>query len=427
MEKKTSRLPNFYTKSQVERLELLKNFSSLSQEDITLLERGLLTFESANRMVENVVGLFSLPFGIATNFIINEKETLVPMVTEEASVIAAASYGAKLARTKGGFTAKVSEPIMIGQVQLVRVPDSEKAVEVIKVSKRELLAYANEYDPVLVKVGGGVRDIVPRVLQTSRGVMVIVDLLVHVCDAMGANVVIGMAERIAGRLEKLTGGKALLRIVSNLAVHRTVKASAVWAKEDIGGEVIEGILDAYAFAQADPFRCATHNKGIMNGVDAVAIATGNDFRALEAGAHNFRGVSPTRGVVPPQRVEPLTHYYTNEDGDLVGEIEMPVVVGTVGGITKVHPGAALCLKILNVSSAGELGVVLGAVGLAQNFAALRALVDEGILQGHMKLHSKNIAITAGVPKDFVDRVAQQMVDEDNVSVGRAQEIYKKFL
>jgi len=377
MKNKTSQISGFHKKTHDQRLEMLEQFSDLSEEEILLLKvTSSFDFDLANRMVENVISSIQIPLGVATNFLINKKEYFVPMATEESSVIAAASLGAKLARETGGFQVEAAEPIMIGQIQLKSLKDFDLAEKIILEHKQELLALASSCDPVLIGVGGGAREIECRVLETPRGQMLLIHLLVDVRDAMGANIVNTMAEKIAPELERLTGGKVGLRIVSNLSSHRMVKARAVWSKEIIREFVLEEILDAHALAQADPFRCATHNKGVMNGIDAVALATGNDFRAIEAGAHAWAANKP------------LTRYHKNKDGNLVGELEMPLAVGIVGGVTQYHPMAKLSLKILGVSSSQELACVMGAVGLAQNFAALRALVSEGICQGHMRLHKQ---------------------------------------
>ncbi|HLC80126.1 MAG TPA: hydroxymethylglutaryl-CoA reductase, degradative [archaeon] len=409
---KTSKVSKFYEKGLKDRLAVLKEFADLSDEEVRQLEKyGALDFETANRMVENVVGAFSLPLGIATNFTINGKEYLVPFATEEPSVIAAASNAAKLSE---GFESIASEPIMIGQIQVVGIKDPKKAIENALACQKEILEKANLADSTLVKFGGGAKKIEGHEISTPRGKMAIFHLLVDVRDAMGANAVNTMCERISPLLEKITGGKVLLRIISNLAVHRTVKAKSVWKKEQLGEQAIENILDAYEFAANDQFRACTHNKGIMNGIDAVVIATGNDFRAVEAGAHTFASHSG--------KYLPLTKYYKDKNGDLIGEIELPLAVGLVGGATKTHPLAKINIKLLGVKSANELGQIIAAVGLAQNFAALRALATEGIQKGHMRLHAKNIAMTAGANAKSVERVAGQMISEGKISVSRAKEI-----
>jgi hydroxymethylglutaryl-CoA reductase len=413
---KTSKLSGFYKLSPEERLRVVKEFSGLrSEETTTLNNTGALGMGLANRMIENVIGGFTLPLGVATNFRINSRDYLIPMALEEPSVVAAASNVAKMARAKGGFTASATEPRMIGQVQLVDVANLAKAGKKIIASKNAILGLANEQDPVLVKFGGGAMDLEVRELDTRAGKMLVVHLIVDCRDAMGANAVNTMAEAIAPRLESLSGGRALLRIISNLAVHRLVRVKAVFAKDVIGGEeVVDAVLKAYAFAEADEYRCATHNKGIMNGIIAVALATGNDTRALEAGAHAYAALNGS--------YIPLTRYERNIEGDLVGEIGLPLAVGLVGGATTVHPAAKACVKILGVKTASELAQVMASVGLAQNFAALRALATEGIQRGHMSLHARNIAVMAGAEGTLVDRVAERLVAEKKIRVDRAKEI-----
>ena len=420
----------FYKKTYDERLKMVEDFCHRGggSGDFSLLRRfslfdmeGETLFDSTNRMIENVISVIPVPLGVATHFLINGKDYLIPMATEEASVVAAASYAAKLARPSGGFFVDTTPPIMIGQIQLKKIPDVRKAIGAIEKNKSELLKKANSLDPVLIRAGGGALDITLRPIETRRGPMLILHLLVDVRDAMGANIVNVMAEKISGDLKILTGGSVGIRIVSNLSLDRMVCVRAVWKKElllsTFGEDVIEEFLDAYEFACSDPFRCATFNKGIMNGVDAVALATGNDFRAIEAGAHAYAAIDGYK---------PLSSYYKNEEGDLVGELKIPVAVGIVGGITQCHPVAKIGLKILGVDSASELAAVIGAVGLAQNFAAQRALVCEGISKGHMRLHSKNIAMAAGASRGQVDLISEQMIEEDNISVGRAKELLEQL-
>ncbi len=421
---KTSELSEFYKKTLEERLSAIKEFAELSDEEIGKLKQfGALEFETANRMIENVVSSFQLPLGIATNFIINGKEYLIPFAIEEPSVVAAASNAAKLCRASGGFKAESDAPVMIGQILLVNSKEPEKAAEEIMRNKQKFIERASACDAMLVKFGGGAKDIEVRVVNSIRGKLIIVHLLVDVRDAMGANAVNTMCEALAPELEKIAGGKARMRIISNLAIYRKVRASAIWKKEELeksvkgimkGEEVVDAILDAYAFADADAFRCTTHNKGIMNGIDAVAIACGQDFRALEAGAHSFASISG--------KYKPLTKYHKNENGDLIGEIEMPMAVGLVGGAVKTHPIAQIAIKILGVKSASELACILASAGLAQNFAAMRALTTEGIQRGHMKLHAKNIAVLAGAKGNEIDIVAQRIAEEHCVKVDRAKEI-----
>ena len=418
---KSSRIAGFYRLSPEERLRLVREFAGLSDEEVEILRStGALKLEQANRMIENVVGTLELPLGIAVNFLINGKDYLVPMAIEEPSVVAAASNAARMARERGGFTASSDEPLMIGQVQLTDVGDLLKAKEAILSNQEGILRVANVQDPTLVRLGGGAKGLEVRMLDTEEGEMLVVHLLVDVRDAMGANAVNAMCEAVAPLLEELTGGKAYLRIISNLATCRLARAEAVFAKEVLGGEkVVDGIVKAYALAAADPYRCATHNKGIMNGIIAVALATGNDTRALEAGAHAYAAMGGG--------YRPLTAWRRTDEGDLWGMIELPLAVGIVGGATASNPVAKVCLKILGVRSARELAEVMASVGLAQNLAALRALVAEGIRRGHMKLHARNLAIMAGATGELIDRVAERMVVEGRISFDRAREVLGEFL
>jgi len=369
-------------------------------------------------MIENVVGTMPIPLGIAVNFLINRRDYLVPMAIEEPSVVAAASNAAKMARVKGGFFTSSTEPIMIGQVQTVGIDNPQAAKKAILAVKEEILKKANEQDPMLVSVGGGAKDLDVKVLQTSTGSMVITELHVDCRDAMGANAVNTMAEAIAPMIERLTRGRVYLRIISNLATKRLARARTVVAKEAVGGEeVVDGIVDAYAFADVDPYRAATHNKGILNGIIGVVIATGNDHRAVEAGAHAYAARSGRYGS--------LTVWEKNRNGDLVGSIELPMAVGIIGGATRVHPVAKIALKILGVKTAREFGEVLAAVGLAQNLAALRALTHEGIQRGHMSLHARNIAITAGASGELIDLIVERMVEERRVRIDRAKELLRE--
>ncbi|MBI2971152.1 MAG: hydroxymethylglutaryl-CoA reductase, degradative [Candidatus Aenigmarchaeota archaeon] len=412
-----SSIRGFYELPHGKRLQFLKKFAKLSNEEVRLLgHNSALGIRTAEMISENVVGTTQLPIGIATNFLVNGKDYLVPMAIEEPSVVAAASHAAKLARHAGGFTASSDEPVMIGQVQLVRVPDAQAAAKLVAEKRGEIMDIANRQDSVMVRLGGGIRDIGARVLKTKRGDMMVVQLLVDVRDAMGANAVNTMCEAVSPYLEELTGGTVRLRIISNLATRRLARARAVWSKDILGADVIDGILDAYAFAEADQYRCTTHNKGIMNGIDAVAIATGNDFRALEAGAHSYASIGGYHS---------LTNYETNDKGDLIGSIELPIASGIIGGTIRTHPIAKLSLKILGVQTAQELAQVMATVGLAQNFAALRALASEGIQKGHMSLHAKNIAVLAGASGKQIEKIAKRMASEKNVSVSRAKELLGK--
>jgi hydroxymethylglutaryl-CoA reductase len=416
----SSEISNFYKLKPEERLKAVSEFAKLDVAEANSIgSLAGLKLEVADRMIENVIGAIPIPLGIATNFLINGKDYLVPMAIEEPSVVAAASNAAKMARKLGGFRTSNTGPIMIGQIQTIGVSDPYRARNEILASKEMLLSKANEQDPKLVSVGGGAKDIEVRVIDTQRGKMVITHIIVDCRDAMGANAVNTMAEAVAPLIEKISHGKAGLRIISNLAVKRVVRSSVVLDKETIGGEeVVEGIMDAYAFADADPFRCATHNKGIMNGVIAVALATGQDTRALESGAHAYASIGG--------RYKSLTTYEVDEGGNLVGTIEMPFAVGLIGGASAVHPVAKASVKILAVKSAIELGEVMASVGLAQNFAALRALATEGIQKGHMKLHARNVAASAGATGELIDLVARKMVEEKKIRFDRAQELIKEL-
>ena len=415
-----SRLEGFYKLPREERLKLIAEQCGLTDEEVDALgdpgdvDKGVL-----ENMIENVIGFMPLPVGIATNFTINGKDYLIPMAIEEPSVVAAASNAAKGARETGGFRADATDPVMIGQIQLIKVNDPDAALVKIVGKKDDLIAEANSVDPLLVKLGGGMKDVLARKIRTITGDMIIVQILVDVRDAMGANAVNTMAEKLAPALEKLTGGKALLRRISNLATHRLGRSTATWTKEFLGGEeVVDGIIEAYSFAAADIYRCATHNKGIMNGISAVALATGNDTRALEAGAHSYACLHAAYA--------PLTQWRKGEKGDLIGTIELPIAAGLIGGATKSHPVARANLKILGVESSTEFAKVLASVGLAQNLAAMRALASEGIQKGHMRLHARNIAIGAGAPPEIVDIVAERLVKEGKIRMDRAQEIIEEL-
>ena len=423
----SSSIEGFYKKSLDERLGAIKEFAGLSSEEIALLKKcGALDFETANRMIENVYSTHALPLGVATNFKINGRDFLIPFAIEEPSVVAAASNAAKLCRDSGGFAADADKSIMFGQIQLVGITDFDSAAKKIGSAKKELIAFAKTKDSMLIKLGGGPTDLYAKAIETPRGKMLVVYLEVNVLDAMGANAVNTMCEALAPKLEELSGGKARLRIISNLATKRLARSKTVWTKKALeestggkinGAEIVEGVLDAWAFACGDPYRGATHNKGIMNGIDAVAIACGQDWRALEAGAHAYASITG--------KYLPLSKYSKDKNGDLVGEIELPIAVGIVGGATKTHPLAQIALKILGIKNAGELACVLASVGLAQNFAALRALSTEGIQRGHMTLHAKNVAVMAGAEGVLIDEVAAQMVSEKNVSTARAEELVKQ--
>lgn len=411
-----SEMPGFFKLPMSERLEVLQKIAGLSEEEARILANtGGLPGDVADRMIENVVGGITMPLGIATNFKINGKDYLVPMALEEPSVVAGASKAAKIARARGGFTVTNTGPVMIGQIQVVNTPTPEVAKAALLAKKAEILKKANDQDPMLVSLGGGAKDLNVKVLSSLKGPMLIAELIVNTGDAMGANAVNTMAEAVAPMVEEVTGGEALLKIISNLADRRLVRASAVFDREAMGGEaVVDGVVNAYAFADADPYRCATHNKGIMNGVVAVGIACGQDIRALEAGAHSYASRTG--------KYKPLTTWDKDSDGNLVGRLEMPMAVGLVGGAARTHPAARVAIKILGPKTAIELAEVMGAVGLAQNFAALRALANEGIQRGHMKLHSRNVAVSAGATGELVDLVAQRMIDEKKIRFDRAKEL-----
>jgi len=417
---KTSQFSGFYKLSPKERVRLVKEFASLTQEEVTLLQStGSLDMDLANRMIENVVGAFPIPLGIAVNFLINKREYLIPMAIEEPSVVAAASYAAKMAREGGGFFTNSTSPVMIGQIQAVNIKDPYGAKMAILAAKDEILKKANEQDPMLVSVGGGAKDLDVKVINASTGPMVITELHVDCRDVMGSNAVDTMAEAVAPLIERITHGRVYLRIISNLATKRLARAWCTVPKKAVGGEeVVDGIIHSYAFAAADPYRAATHNKGILNGIIGVVIATCNDHRAVEAGAHAYAAHSGHYG--------PLSTWEKNENGDLVGSIELPMAVGTVGGATRVHPIAKIALKILGVKTANELGEVLAAVGLAQNLGALRALAHEGIQRGHMSLHARNVAIAAGATGELIDLIVERMVEERKIRLDRAKELIEEY-
>ncbi len=409
----------------VRRLAAVSDWAGLSPDESQILAGVMgLSTESADHMVENAVGTFGLPVGVATNFIVNGRDVLVPMVIEEPSVVAGASFAAKLAREGGGFVCSSSEPLMIAQVQILDLADPHAARLDVLANRTRLLAIAQDVDPMLAKAGGGPKDIEARVIESAVGPMLIVHVIVDCRDAMGANAVNTIAERLRPALEEITGGRVGLRILSNLADQRmarakvTVPVAAMSFESDgrrfEGALVRDRIVEAWAFAAADPYRAATHNKGIMNGVDAVVIATGNDWRAIEAGAHAY--------AARTGRYTSLSHWGIDKDGNLVGSLEMPMAVGIVGGATKVHPAAKVALKLLGVTTARDLAEIIVAVGLAQNLAAIRALATEGIQRGHMTLHARQVAIAAGASGEQIERVAEQLVAERGVRLDRAQEI-----
>lgn len=415
---KTSAISGFYKLPIEKRREFVTRFVGLTEADMKIFS-SYLDITTADRMIENVLGTFELPLGLAVNFLINGKNYLIPMATEESSVIAAASNAAKIARIKGGFSTTCSEPLMIGQLQLLYVKDVPTTAQKILQEKTQLLTLANSQDKILVDLGGGARDIEVRILDSPLGSMIVVHLIVDVRDAMGANAVNTMCEALAPILEEITGGKVRLKILSNLADRRLVKATAIFDKEKMGGEhVVDAFIESYVLASIDPYRAATHNKGIMNGIDALIIATGNDFRAIEAGAHAYAARNG--------QYSSLTKYYKNTNGDLLGEIELPIAVGVVGGAANIHPKAKLCRKILGINTARELGEVAASLGLAQNFAALFALSTVGIQKGHMSLHAKNIAVMAGAQGDDIDLIADQLVKNGKVKLDYAKELLENL-
>lgn len=418
---KTSRLPGFYDLGVEERAGMVADWAGLDQDERAVLTSAGLEFDRADQMIENVVGIHGLPLGIAPNFLVNDRDYLVPMAIEEPSVVAAASFMAKIVRGAGGFRTCSTEPVMIAQIQVLDVPDPWAAKFELLCQKQHLLDLANQTDPVVVSLQGGARDIEIRVFpDTPVGPMLVVHLLYDTRDAMGANTVNTAAEALTSLVEKITGGRVHLRILSNLADRRLARAKAVIPPESMafgeysGEQVIQGIVEAYAFAAIDPYRATTHNKGIMNGIDAVALACGQDWRAIEAGAHAY--------AVRDGHYTSLSTWTRDREGNLVGTLELPLAVGTVGGATRVHPGAQVALRILGVESARELAEVMAAVGLAQNLGALRALSTEGIQRGHMTLHARQVAIAAGATGDQVQAVAARLVRERKIRLDRAQEI-----
>lgn len=409
---KTSAISGFYKLPRKERLERVAQFASLTEEQKKQLASDCpLGFEVADKIAENAIGLHCLPLCVATNFIINGKETLVPMAIEEPSVVAAASNGAKLCRESGGFAASADEPVMIGQLQLVGCKDAKEAAKKLLANKEEALAAAEPFAENIAKYGGGLRGFCARHIATKRGDHVIAEFEVDVRDSMGANTINTILEGVAPKIAEIAGGKPVLKILTNLAVRRMARAKAVWKKDAIGQDAIGGVLDAWALADADIYRACTHNKGIMNGIDAVAVATGNDWRALEAGAHAYAAIGGS--------YRPLTRYRKLANGDLEGEIELPIAAGLVGGAINSMPSAKAAISICGAKTSKELACIMASVGLAQNFAALRALSTEGIQRGHMGLHAKNVAIAAGAKGEEIEKVAQAMAAEKCINAARA--------
>jgi len=426
-----SRISGFYNLTIEERLAKISDEARLSSEDLLPFAEGGLTPDSAEHMIENVIGMHSLPLGIGLNFQVNGRNVLVPMAIEEPSVVAGASFMAKLIRAGGGFQATTSAPEMIGQMQVLDVDDVASARLKIYEHKADLLAEADTIDPILKKFGGGARDLEVRVIEDSPiGAFLVVHLIYDVRDAMGANAVNTACERLAPRIETITSGRVHLRILSNLADRRLARARCTIPVKELafetvgrdnissytGEQVRDGIIEAWAFAASDPYRAATHNKGIMNGVDAVVIATGNDWRAIEAGAHAYAARNG--------KYTSLSTWGKDAEGNLVGTLEMPMAVGIVGGATKVHPAAQASVKLMGIKTASELAEIIASVGLAQNLAALRALATEGIQRGHMSLHARQVAIAAGAKGELIEKVAAQMVAEKTVRIDRAEEILK---
>lgn len=425
----TSRLPGFYKLKLDERINKIANLCHLGDDEAaTLLSHAALPVETADQMIENAVGVLGLPLGLGLNFQVNGRDYLIPMAVEEPSVIAAVSFAAKIVREGGGFAAEADESLMVGQIQVTGYGDANRAREQVLSHKEELLALANSFHPAMQRRGGGARDVEVRVLEAPEGPegepIFVVHVLIDTQDAMGANLINTVAEGVAPRIEQLTGGKVYLRILSNLSDKRLARAEChipVPALADFGmtgEEVAHGIEQAWRFAAADPYRAATHNKGVMNGIDAVAIATGNDWRAIEAGAHAFACKGGKYGPLSSWKIE---------GGCLVGRIEVPLAVGTVGGPIKVHPLVRLAHKILNVAGARELAGVMAAVGLAQNLAALRALGSVGIQKGHMALHARCVAVEAGARGEWVERIADLLVKAGHVKVEKARELLKDLV
>ncbi|MEI3607045.1 hydroxymethylglutaryl-CoA reductase, degradative [Pseudogracilibacillus sp. SE30717A] len=424
----SSRIPGFYKMTIEERKRQLIKLFDFSEEDASqLLHQMSLPEETADKMIENVVGTFSLPLGLGLNFTIDGKDYIVPMAVEEPSIVASASYIAKIVREAGGFHTEATERIMIGQIQVVGCEDFNKAKDAIIAEKEMLIQAANDAYPSLVARGGGAEDLEVRIINESGSrfnQMLIVHLLVNTCDAMGANIINTMAESLAPIVEHLSGGKVYLRILSNYADRCLAKATCVIPPELLasegftGEEVRDGVVHAYEFAASDPYRAVTHNKGIMNGIDPVIIATGNDWRAVEAGAHAY--------AARYGQYSSMTTWSADEEGNLVGELELPMSLGTVGGASRVHPMAKLAYKILQVDSAKELARVIVAVGLAQNLGALKALVTDGIQKGHMALHSRSVAMAAGATGQLVDIIAEKLVDAKEIRVGYAKKLMEEY-
>ena len=415
-----SSISKFFEKSRKERLNTIAAFANLSKDELDILENtdGGISFDRADKMIENAIGTFSLPLGVATNFKINGKDYVVPMVIEEPSVIAAASKGAKIARIKGGFEVTADESYSIGQIQILNV-DLNSAIKKIQDSTIKILELANSKSNTLSKMNKGAKEISCKIIEAPSGNMLIVELLIDVGDAMGANITNTMCEAVSPLIEKITGGRALLRILSNYSTRRMVKAKAIFEKESVGGEdVVDNIILAFEFADNDVYRAVTHNKGIMNGIISVANAVGQDSRAIEAAANAYAAISG--------KYRSLSKWSKDSDGNLVGILEIPLSVGIVGGIVNVHPVAKVCAKILNVESAQELACVMTATGLAQNYSAIRALSTEGIQKGHMRLHARNLAAAAGATSAQIDQIVEQMIQAKSISLDNAKKLLQQI-
>lgn len=426
---KTSRIPGFYNMTVDERRDLMITEHELNDaERNNLLSETSLPLETADKMVENVIGTFSLPLGLGLNFLINGKDYVVPMAIEEPSVVASASHIAKIVRNAGGFQTESTGRVMIGQIQVVGCPDMEAAKSALLKEKNALIEDANAAYPSLVARGGGAEDLEVRVLNENSGSkygkMLVVHVYINTCDAMGANIINTMVESLAPTIEQLTEGKVYLRILSNYADRCLARAKCVIPPAELasgefsGEEVRDGVIHAYEFAASDPYRAVTHNKGIMNGIDPIVIATGNDWRAVEAAAHAH--------AARDGRYSSMTTWSVDKEGNLVGELELPMSVGIVGGSIRVHPMAQTVLKLMNVESAEELAQVIVAVGLAQNLGALKALATEGIQKGHMALHSRSVAMAAGATGEMIDIIAEQLIEQKEIRVGKAKEMVEEY-
>ncbi|XOB46688.1 MAG: hydroxymethylglutaryl-CoA reductase, degradative [Candidatus Nealsonbacteria bacterium] len=423
--RKNSRIPEFFKLKRKGKIKIVKNFANLTDKEIKIIEKGFLEPEIRDKIIENVIGTFPLPYAIAVNFLINQKDYLVPMVIEEPSVVAAACYGARLTRESGGIFAKSLGNLMIGQIYVIDLKNPQRAKKKILKEKKEILKIANRQNPILTELGGGAKDLETKIFKKTKiGPILRIHLLIDTKDAMGANTVDTIVEQTAPFIEKIIGEKVLLKIVSNLAEKRLVEVKTIVTKKALKKEgflpeeTIQKIVKAQVLAETDIYRAVTNNKGILNGMGAVALATGNDWRALEAGAHGFAAKSG--------KYKPLAVWRKNKKGNLAGKMTVPIAVGIVGGITQVHPTTRISLKILKVKSAQELAQVIASVGLVQNLAALRALVSEGIQSGHMKLHIRNIAMAVGAKGKTVDKITKQMIKEKKINIERAKEIFEQF-